>query len=43
MSGNRSGALVLEQGHEGVREHFVRTVADEDMLRATPWYLPRRP
>jgi hypothetical protein len=28
--------LVLEQRHEGVRQHLVRAVADEDLLRRQP-------
>ena len=34
MSGKRIGAVVLEQGHEDMGQHFVRTIADEDLLRS---------
>ena len=33
MSGKRTGRVVLEQCHEDVRQHLVRAVADEDLLR----------
>jgi hypothetical protein len=31
--GEENRQLVFEQRHEGVRQHFVGTVADEDLLR----------
>ena len=36
MSGSSSGLSCFKQRHEGMREHFVRTVADEDVACAMP-------
>jgi hypothetical protein len=33
MSGKEDRQFVLEQRHEYMRQHFVRAVADEDLLR----------